>query len=83
MKIGFVGIIIEGDRGVAEQVQRILADNSKIIIGRMGLPDYEQNIFMITVGIKGTNEQISAMTGRLGRLKSVKVKSAVSDIEVN
>lgn len=82
MKLGFVGIIIEGDRSVSMQVQSILAENSSIIIGRMGLPNCEENVFMITLGVKGTNEQISALTGRLGRIKNVKVKSAVSDVEV-
>ena len=82
MKLGFVGIIIEGDRSVASSVQQILAEYGDLIVGRMGLPNLANNVCMITVGVKGSQEKISAMAGKLGRLKGVKVKSAVSDIEV-
>ncbi len=83
MKLGFVGIIIEGDRSVASSVQQILAEYGDLIVGRMGLPNLERGVCMITVGVKGAQEKISAMAGKLGRLKGVKVKSAVSDIEVD
>ena len=83
MKLGFVGIIIEGDRSVASSVQQILAEYGDFIVGRMGLPNLENNVCMITVGVKGAQEKISAMAGKLGRLKGVKVKSAVSDVEVD
>ena len=83
MKLGFVGIIIEGDRSVASSVQAILSEYSDLIVGRMGLPNLEHNVCMITVGVKGSQERISAMAGKLGRLKNVKVKSAVSDIDIS
>lgn len=82
MKLGFVGIIIEGDRAVASSVQSILAEYGDLIVGRMGLPDTANNVFMITVGVKGSQERISALSGKLGRIKGVKVKSAVSDLNV-
>jgi putative iron-only hydrogenase system regulator len=82
MKLGFVGIIIEGDRSVASSVQAILSEYADLIVGRMGLPSLANNVCMITVGVKGPQEKISALSGKLGRLKGVKVKSAVSDIDV-
>ena len=82
MKLGFVGIRIEGDRGVASSVQAILSEYAELIVGRMGLPSLVNNVCMITVGVKGPQERISALSGKLGRLKGVKVKSAVSDIDV-
>ena len=82
MKLGFVGIIIEGDRAVATSVQTILTEFADLIVGRMGLPNLAHNVCMITIGVKGAPERISAMAGKLGRLKGVKVKSAVSDINV-
>ena len=83
MKLGFVGIIIEGDLSVASSVQLILAEFADLIVGRMGLPNLTNNVCMITVGVKGKPERISAMAGKLGRLKGVKVKSAVSDLNVD
>lgn len=81
MKIGVVGIIIERDKDVVLKVQELLTLYSSIIYGRMGLPDHENGISVISLIVKGTNEEISALTGKLGRLKMVKVKSAVTDYD--
>mgnify|MGYP002624980419 CR=1 FL=1 len=79
MKIGVIGIIIENDKDVVIKVQQLLSSYSHLICGRMGVPDHESGINVISVIIKGTNEEISALTGKLGRLDKVKVKSAVSE----
>ena len=79
MKIGVIGIIIERNKEVVGEVQTLLSDNADIILGRMGIPDRENGVSVISVIVKATNERISALTGKLGRLKSVKVKSAVTD----
>lgn len=79
MKLGVVGIIIERDRSVAEKVQTLLSENADLIMGRMGIPDKERGVYVISVIVRGTNERISALTGKLGRLENVKVKSAVTD----
>ena len=47
----------------------------------MGVPDNERSVFVISVIVRATNERISALTGKLGRLENVKVKSAVSQAE--
>ena len=79
MKIGVIGIIIERNKEVVATVQALLSDNADIILGRMGIPDKESGVSVISLIVKATNERISALTGKLGRLRSVKVKSAVTD----
>ena len=79
MKLGVVGIVIERDRSVAEKVQTLLSENADLIMGRMGIPDKKRGVYVISVIVRGTNERISALTGKLGRLENVKVKSAVTD----
>lgn len=79
MKLGVVGIVIERDRSVAEKVQTLLSENADLIMGRMGIPDKERGVYVISVIVRSTNERISALTGKLGRLENVKVKSAVTD----
>lgn len=83
MKLGVVGIIIEGDRAVAGAVNSILSEYADLIVGRMGLPNAHDKVCLISIGVKGTAERISAMTGRIGRLPSVKIKSAVTDLEID
>lgn len=79
MKLGVIGIVIEHDRTVAEKVQTILSANADLIMGRMGVPDKERDVYVISVIVRGTNEKISALSGKLGKLENVKVKSAVTD----
>lgn len=80
MKIGVIGIIIENDKEVVLKVQTLLSSYAHLICGRMGVPDHESGINVISLIVKGSNEEISALTGKLGRLKKVKVKSAVSEV---
>ena len=81
-KIGIVGIIVT-DRGVAQEMQSVLSDFGDIIIGRMGVPDKTNGINAIALIVEGTTEQISALTGKLGRLDSVSVKSAVTTVSLS
>ena len=76
-RMGFVGIIIE-DRTSVPKVNEILSVFTPIIRGRMGVPDHQTGEAVIGLIVKGTNEQLGAMTGRLGNLSGVQVKSALA-----
>lgn len=81
-RIGVIGIVLKKDKATALEIQELLSSFSEIVIGRMGVPDSETGISTISVIVKGTNEQISALSGRLGKLNQVYVKSAVTSFEV-
>lgn len=76
-RMGFVGIVIE-DRASVQAVNEILSVYRRIIRARMGVPDHDTDEAVIGLVVKGTNEQLGAMTGRLGNLKGVQVKSALA-----
>lgn len=82
-RIGVIGIVLKQDRTSALAIQNLLSTYSEIIVGRMGVPDKESGISAISVIVKGTNEQISALTGRLGKLSDVYVKSAVTSLDLD
>ena len=44
----------------------------------MGLPYKEKNIRVISRVVDGTTDEISAITGKIGKLKGVSVKAAIS-----
>lgn len=77
-RIGVVGIIIE-DRDKAPEINSILSRYGEIIIGRMGIPNKEIGLSVISLIVQGTNDEIGAMTGKLGNIKGVQVKSALSN----
>ena len=76
-RLGFVGIVVE-DRERAEEVNRVLSQYGPIIRGRIGVPDRETGLAVIGIIVEGTNDQVGAMTGRLGNLPGVTVKSAMT-----
>ncbi len=80
-KVGIIAIIVK-DKSIVMEVQKLLSEFSDIILGRMGVPDREHGIQAISVFVEGENEKISALSGKLGRLSNVTVKSAVTNIEI-
>lgn len=75
-RLGFVGIVIE-ERAMAGKVNEILSAFGGIIRGRLGMPDPQTGNGVISLIVEGSNDQLGAMTGRLGNLSGVTVKSAL------
>lgn len=82
MRIAVIGIVIEKDRSASKKVNEVLSQYGEYIVGRMGIPDNPHEIFVISIIMKATTEIISSMTGKLGRIENVTVKSAVTSVEV-
>ena len=76
-RIGVVAIGVE-EFSRAQEVNQILHDFGSLIVGRMGIPYREKDIFVISLILDGTNEDISALTGKLGNVKNVTVKAALT-----
>jgi putative iron-only hydrogenase system regulator len=76
-RIGIIGIVVE-DLSCAERVNAILHDYAELIVGRMGIPYRERGVSVITLIVDGNNDEISALTGKLGRISGASVKSMVT-----
>lgn len=76
-RIGVVGIIIEEFTN-ATYVNDILHIFGNLIVGRIGVPYKDRGIFVISIIVDGTMDEISAMTGKLGKISGVNVKSAIT-----
>ncbi len=77
-RIGVIGIIIEDPKFIAEKVNSIIGDFSHLIIGRMGIPRHDANVGVISLIIEGTTDEVGSLTGKLGNLPGVTVKSALT-----
>ncbi|MBM7624944.1 TM1266 family iron-only hydrogenase system putative regulator [Sporohalobacter salinus] len=77
-RIAVVGILIEERKGIANKVNEVLGEFGDIIVGRMGIPYREKEVSVISLIVNGTTDQLGAMSGQLGNLEGVKVKSAVT-----
>lgn len=77
-RIGVIGIVIEDREKEAEKVNRILSEHASIIVGRMGIPYKDRHLSVISLIVDGTMDQIGAMTGKLGNIQGVHVKTAIT-----
>lgn len=78
-RIGVIGIVVENiDK--SSEVNSILHDYSELIIGRIGVPYKERGVSVISLLIDGTSDEVSSLTGKLGKIKGVQVKSALTKV---
>ena len=78
-RVAVMSIIVEKGDSV-ESLNRILHENSRYIIGRMGIPYREKEINIISVAMDAPQDAISAMSGKIGNLPGVSVKTAYSSV---
>jgi len=75
-RIAVIGIVVTNREGTASKINEILSNYAHIIAGRMGIPFKDKNISVISIIVDGTNDEIGALTGKLGNIKGVKTKVA-------
>ena len=78
-RIALIGIIVENPDSV-EELNHLLHEYGHYIIGRMGIPYRERNLNIISVAIEAPQDKISALSGKIGRLKGVSAKTAYSNV---
>ncbi|WP_373481730.1 TM1266 family iron-only hydrogenase system putative regulator [Acetobacterium sp.] len=76
-RTGIVGIVIE-DFSSVERVNTILHEYRELVVARMGVPYKERGISVIALIVDGSNDEISALTGKLGRINGISVKSMIT-----
>mgnify|MGYP006311516605 CR=1 FL=1 len=77
-RLGFIGIIVEDRARSAAAVNDLLSRHGDLIVARLGLPDRTRDLSIISLTIEATTDEIGRLTGELGRLPGVSVKSMLS-----
>lgn len=77
-RLGFVGIIIEQREANAAAVNELLGDFGDIIVARTGVPYEKRHCSAITLIVDATTDELGILTGKLGSLPGVSVKSMLS-----
>lgn len=77
-RLGFVGIIIDDRKKCSGVVNEILSQHSEIILARTGLPNAKGNTSIITLVIDATTDEVGVVTGKLGNIPGVSVKSGLA-----
>ena len=78
-RVAVMSIIVE-DPASAEPLNALLHEFGDYIIGRMGIPYRRRKISIISVAIDAPQNTIAALSGRIGKLAGVSVKTAYSAV---
>lgn len=73
-RVALISIIVERSES-AKAINDLLHDYGLYIIGRMGIPYRERNISLISVAIDGPADVINALSGKLGMIPFVNIKT--------
>ena len=78
-RVAVMGIIVE-DMDSVEQLNALLHTYGQSIIGRMGIPYREKGINIVSIAIDAPQDTISALSGKIGNLHGISVKTAYSNV---
>ncbi len=76
-RLGIVAIVIDDSTSIS-RVNALLSDFSRLIDARLGLPMRGKGISLISLVVEGDTDDIGALTGRLGKIPGVQVKSVLT-----
>ena len=74
-----MGIVVENTDSV-ERLNTLLHEYGSYIIGRMGIPYRARNINIVSIAIDAPQDVISALSGKIGNLDGISVKTAYSNV---
>ena len=78
-RVAVMSIIVENGDTV-EEVNSLLHQYGDHIIGRMGIPYRKREISIISIALDAPQDTISALSGKVGKLAGVSVKTAYSGL---
>lgn len=77
-KIAVISAILESPIEVQGKFNAIVSEFKGMVKGRTGIPFDEHGISVITIIVMGNVNEINNLTGKLGQLKDVSVKTSIS-----
>ena len=78
-RVAVISIIVEQEDAI-EELNTLLHEARQYVIGRMGIPYRSKGISIISIVIDAPQDKISALSGKIGRLKGVSAKTAYSNV---
>lgn len=76
-RIGAV-IILVNNEGDIQKINSIITEHSELILGRQGIPLRDRSTNVISLVLEGDTDKIGSLTGKLGRLPGVRVRSVLA-----
>jgi len=77
-RVALIAVMVKNIEASAA-VNEILHEYAAFIIGRFGLPYAKKGVHIISIAVDAPQDKISALSGKIGTLKNVSVKTVYSD----
>ena len=78
-RIALIGIIVE-EKDSVEKLNTVLHEYGEYVVGRMGIPYHKRQVSVISIVIDAPSDVISALSGKLGMIPHVSVKTVYSKL---
>jgi putative iron-only hydrogenase system regulator len=81
-RVAVISIIVT-NAGQVDVLNDLLHEYSEFILGRMGIPYRKRGISIISVALDAPQNTVSTLSGKIGALAGVSVKTAYSGVISN
>ena len=78
-RVAVISIIVENP-GMVEKLNGLLHEYGEYVIGRMGIPYRKRGVSIISVAMDAPQATIAALSGKIGALPGITVKTAYSSV---
>lgn len=81
-KVAVISAILEEPDKCQHEFNEVVSSFKGLIKGRMGIPMDEYGVSVISITVVGELNDINSLTGKLGNIEHVHVKTSISKKEV-
>ena len=81
-KVAVISAILEEPELCQNEFNTVVSHYKSIIRGRMGIPFVGGNIGVVSLTVVGEMDEINSLTGKLGNIQHLSVKTAISKKEI-
>lgn len=80
-RIAVIAVIVKAGSDSVSQLNALLSEYSQYFVGRMGIPYRAKGVNIISVVVDAPQDEISTLSGKIGKLSGITVKTAYAPAE--
>ncbi|NLI90555.1 MAG: iron-only hydrogenase system regulator [Epulopiscium sp.] len=81
-RVAVISVILEEPKKIQHEFNDAIASFQNIVRGRMGIPFEKEGVSVVSITVVGDINEINSLTGKLGNIPYVTVKTAISKKEI-
>jgi len=81
-RVAHISAILEDPAACQQNFNDVVSIYNSLVKGRFGIPMPDEGIAVISLVIIGTVDEINSITGKLGNIENVTVKTSISKKEL-